>query len=282
MEITLDAIKELRSKTGAGMTDCKKALEESGGDMEKAIEILRKKGAALATKRADKAANEGAVKSKISEDRKTGVIIEVNCETDFVSKGEDFQNFSDEVAAAALASKADKVETILETKSGDLTIKDKLDAMMAKVGEKMEINKAGIVEVEDGFVADYNHFGSKLGALVGIKGNYSEEAGDIGNKIAMQIVAMNPIAIDREGISEDVINKEKDIYNTQSKNDNKPENIIEKIVANKIEKFYQDNCLLEQEYIQEPDKTVQGLLAEYEKRTGDKLEIVSMIRLQLG
>mgnify|MGYP002623046766 CR=1 FL=1 len=282
MAITVDLIKELRAKTSAGMADCKKALEESGGDMDKAIEYLRKKGAALATKRADKATNEGAIKSKISEDRRTGSIIEVNCETDFVSKGDDFQNFAESIAEAALNGNPSSVEDLLNTSVDGLTIQQKIDEMMGKVGEKIELKDFKIVNVADGFVCDYIHFGSKLGSLIGIKGKATDESIDIGNKIAMQVVAMNPVAIDRSGISDELIAQEKDIYMTQAKNDGKPENIIEKIVGNKIEKFYQDSTLLEQEYIQDTDKSVQGLLDDYEKKSGDKLEITDMVRLQLG
>lgn len=282
MAITVDLIKELRAKTSAGMADCKKALEESGGDMDKAIEYLRKKGAALATKRADKATNEGAIKSKISEDRKIGAIIEVNCETDFVSKGDDFQNFAESIAEAALSSNPSSVEDLLNASVDGLTIQQKIDEMMGKVGEKIELKDFKIVNEPDGFVCDYIHFGSKLGSLIGIKGKATDESIDIGNKIAMQVVAMNPVAINRDGISDELIAQERDIYTTQAKNDGKPENIIDKIVNNKVEKFYQDSTLLEQEYIQDPDKSVQGLLDEYEKKSGDKLEITGMVRLQLG
>jgi elongation factor Ts len=282
MEITVDLIKELRAKTSAGMADCKKALEEAGGEMEKAIEYLRKKGAALATKRADKAANEGAVKSKISDDKTTGVIIEVNCETDFVSKGEDFQKFAESIADAALSSAPASVAELLNASVDGLTIQQKIDEMMGKVGEKIELKDYRTIKVDGGFVSQYVHFGSKLGSIIGVKGEATDEAVDIGNKIAMQIVAMNPIAISRKDISEETINKEREIYTTQSKNEGKPENIIDKIVNNKVEKFYQDSALLEQEYIQDPDKNVQGLLDAYEKSSGKKLELVEMVRLQLG
>lgn len=282
MEITVDLIKELRAKTSAGMADCKKALEESGGEMEKAIEYLRKKGAALATKRADKAANEGAVKSKISDDKTTGVIIEVNCETDFVSKGEDFQKFAESIADAALSSAPASVAELLNASVDGLTIQQKIDEMMGKVGEKIELKDYRTIKVDGGFVSQYVHFGSKLGSIIGVKGEATDEAVDIGNKIAMQIVAMNPLAISRKDISEETINKEREIYTTQSKNEGKPENIIDKIVNNKVEKFYQDSALLEQEYIQDPDKNVQGLLDAYEKSSGKKLELVEMVRLQLG
>lgn len=283
MEITLDLIKDLRSKTGVGMTDCKKALQEANGDPEKAIEVLRKKGAALASKRADKTTNEGAIKSKISEDKKRGVIIEVNCETDFVSKGEDFQKFAEAIASAALDSSTGDVEAISAAKTAEgLTVRESIDSLMAKVGEKIELKRAEYVELPDGFVCDYNHFGSKLGSMVGLKGDYSPEAEDLGKKIAMQVVAMNPLAINREAVSSETMEKEKEIYMSQTKDDKKPANIIEKIVNNKIEKFYQDNCLLEQEYIQDSKISVGDLLKKFGKEKNTNLEVVKMVRFQLG
>lgn len=283
MEITLDLIKELRNKTGAGINDCKKALTEADGNMEKAIELLRKKGAAMAMKRADKAANEGAVKSKISEDKKNGVIIEINCETDFVSKGDEFQNFAENVAAAALNEGTDDVDKILASKvSSGLTVKETIDEIMGKVGERTELKRAKLIKVSDGFVADYIHFGSKLGALVGIKGTFTEEAEKLGKSIAMQVVAMNPQSVSREGISKEVIEKEKEIYLTVAKNENKPDKIAETIVNNKVERFYQDNCLLEQEYINEAGKSIKDLIAEFNKKNNNTLEITDMVRFQLG
>lgn len=283
MEITLDLIKELRNKTGAGINDCKKALTESDGDMEKAIEYLRKKGAAMAVKRADKAANEGAIKSKISDDKKTGVIVEVNCETDFVAKGDEFQKFVEGIAESALKENTDDVEKILAAKTDKgLTVKETIDETMGKVGERTELKRAKLINVPDGFVCDYIHFGSKLGALVGMKGTYSDEADKLGKNIAMQIVAMNPQAIDRNGIPAEVIEKEKDIYTTVAKNENKPEKILATIVNNKVERFYQDNCLLEQEYINEAGKSIKDLIAEFNKKNGNNIEITDMVRFQLG
>ncbi|MFC2092434.1 translation elongation factor Ts [Bacteroidota bacterium] len=283
MEVSIALIKELRTKTGAGMGDCKTALVESNGDIEKAIEYLRKKGALTATKRAAKIANEGAVKSKISDDKKTGVIIEINCETDFVAKGDDFQKFSEDVADIALGISSDELSEILSAKSKDgITVQESFDGLMGKIGEKIEFKKAKLIRVDNGFVSEYNHFGSKLGSIIGIKGNLTDEAYDIGNKIAMQVVAMNPIAIDRDGVEKELIEKEKDIYTTQAKNEKKPENIIDKIVNNKVEKFYQDNCLIEQEFIQDSHKSIKNLLDDYKKKSENELEVVEMIRFQLG
>lgn len=283
MEITLDLIKELRNKTGAGINDCKKALQETDGSMDKAIEFLRKKGAAMAVKRADKVANEGAVKSKISDDKKTGVIIEVNCETDFVSKGDEFQKFAEEIAFAALKNNTDNIEKILTSKTrNDLSVKETIDEIMGKVGERIDLKRAKLINVPDGFIADYIHFGSKLGALVGIKGTLSDESEKLGKSIAMQIVAMNPQSIDRKGISQEIIDKEKEIYLTLAKNENKPDKIAETIVNNKVERFYQDNCLLEQEYINESGKSIKDLIADFNKTKNNNLEIVEMVRYQLG
>lgn len=283
MEITLDLIKSLRNKTGAGINDCKKALEETGGDIEKSIELLRKKGAAMATKRADKVTNEGAVKSAISEDMKSGVLIEINCETDFVSKGDEFQNFAADIANAALKLGSDDSEKILSAASANgLTVKENIDAIMGKVGERTELKRAKLINVADGFVCSYIHFGSKLGSLVGLKGKANDDAVQLGKNIAMQVVAMNPQAIDRSGIPESIIEKEKEIYLTVAKNENKPEKITATIVNNKIERYYQDNCLIEQEYINESGKSIKNLIAEFNKKDGNTLEVVSMVRYQLG
>ncbi len=282
MAITLDQIKELRAKTGAGMADCKKALEEASGDLEKSIEILRKKGAMLAAKRADKITNEGAIKDAFSEDRTAGAIVEVNCETDFVAKGDDFQNFSKSVADAALSAGSSDIDTVLKTKVNGLSVQEHLDALMGKVGEKIEVKRVKYVTSKDGFISDYIHFGSKLGGLVAFKGNKNEESLDLGKKIAMQLVAMNPISVSRDQITADVIEKEKDIYKTQLLNEGKKENILDKIIGNKIEKFYQENCLMEQAFIQDEKKSIGDLIKDYNKKSGDNLEILEIVRFQLG
>jgi len=283
MEITLDLIKDLRNKTGAGINDCKKALIETDGDIQKAIELLRKKGAATAMKRADKVANEGAIKTKISADKKSAAIVEINCETDFVAKGDNFQKFAEETAEAALNAKSDNVETILGSQTnGGITVKEALDSIVSAVAEKTELRRAKIVECADGFVADYVHFGSKLGSLVAVKGKLTDASEALGKNLAMQVVAMNPLAINRDGIGADVIEKEKDIYMTLAKNEGKAENIAERIVLNKVEKFYQDNTLLEQESIKESGRAVQDLIKDYKKSSGEEFDVVEMVRYQLG
>jgi elongation factor Ts len=283
MDISITSIKQLREKTGAGMSDCKKALEDSNGDLEKAIEYLRKKGAATVAKRSDKVVKEGAVKCKVSEDGKKAAIIELNCETDFVSKGQEFQKFSQNLADVALKLMTEDKETILNEKvDGKNSIMDNLNSLVASVGERVEFKRASIKQISDGFIASYIHFGSKLGSMVVIKGNRTDSSLDLGNKIAMQIVAMNPIALNRSAVKPELIEKEKEIYLSQARNEKKPENIIERIVQNKIEKFYQENCLLEQEFIQESNLSVKDLVERFNKSNSENLEIVDYIRYQLG
>ncbi|MCX6157360.1 MAG: translation elongation factor Ts [Ignavibacteriota bacterium] len=283
MAVTIELIKDLREKSGAGMADCKKALEETNGDIPKAIEYLRKKGAAMATKRADKIAKEGAVKSSISEDKSKGVIVEINCETDFVAKGDGFQNFTQNIANIALANDVNDAAHLLGVKGADgLTVQEIIDGMMGSVGEKIELRRVRLIKVDGGFVSTYIHFGSKVGAIVGLKGKFAEEANDIGQKIAMQVVAMTPINVRRDEVSADVIEKELEIFQTQARNEKKPENIIEKITMNRLEKFFQENCLLEQEYIQDSSKNIGDLVKEYAKKTGDEFDVTEMARFQLG
>jgi elongation factor Ts len=283
MAVTIELIKDLREKSGAGMADCKKALEETNGDIPKAIEYLRKKGAAMATKRADKIAKEGAVKTSISEDKSKGVIVEINCETDFVAKGDGFQNFTQNIANIALANDVNDAAHLLGIKGPDgLTVQEIIDGMMGSVGEKIELRRVRLIKVDGGFVSTYIHFGSKVGAIVGLKGKYADEANEIGQKIAMQIVAMTPINVRRDEVSADVIEKELEIYQTQARNEKKPENIIEKITMNRLEKFFQENCLLEQEYIQDSTKNIADLLKDYTKKTGEAFDVTEMSRFQLG
>lgn len=281
MDIKL--IKELREKTGAGMANCKEALIETGGNIEKAVEYLRKKGAATAAKRAEKVTKEGAVKIAVSGDKKSAVIIELNCETDFVSKGEKFQKLSDKIADIALKNKTNNVDDLLKTKDeNNLTVKDNIDDLIASVGEKIELRRVKYVEINDGFISSYLHFGSKLGGLVIIRGMFTEQAHDLGNKISMQVVAMNPMSIKRDGIPKEILESEKEIYQTVAKSENKPQQIIEKIVENKLEKFYQENCLLEQEYINEANTSVSDLIKRFEQESGNKFEVVEIVRFQLG
>ncbi len=280
MAITASQVNELRMKTGAGMMDCKKALTEANGDIEKAIELLRKKGAAVATKRADRTANEGIIVTKVI-DRKKGFIIEINCETDFVARSEDFVRFSEFVLDSAVKNNYQSVTELLENNE----IKSKLDEITGKVGEKVVILRINSLVSDNGLVVDYVHPGSKLGVLVnftGLNESNIEKFSPIAKDIAMQIAAMKPIAVYREDVSKDIIDKELDIYKELARNEGKPENILDEIAQDRLVKFYQENCLVEQAYIKDNSKTINDLLNEFNKNYNSNVKIQSFVRFHLS
>ena len=279
MAITAAQVSELRQKTGAGMMDCKKALTEANGDFEKAIEILRKKGAAVASKRAEKSANEGLILTKVSNDKKTGVIIEVNCETDFVANSDDFVNFANEAINIVDSTKPADVNEMLEKND---EIKSKLTDVMGKVGEKIEISRFAIEEAPNGILVDYVHLGSKLGVLVKFDNGNQDEFYDLGKDIAMQIAAMKPICVYRDEVPKDVIEKEMEIYKELARKEGKPENILEKIAQGRLNKFYEENCLTEQAFIKDNSKSVGNLLKEFNTKHNSEIKIVLFRRFHLG
>jgi elongation factor Ts len=276
MAISAELVKRLRDKTGAGMADCKKALEEANGDEQKAIEVLRKKGAASAAKRSDRVAKEGVVVASVSEDQKRGVLAEVNSETDFVARNESFMQFAQEVADAALAANPNSHEEFLLSRLSDgATISEEVGAQTGRLGEKLEARRFEMLAEPAGFVTSYIHPGSKLGVMVAIAG--SSKASALGRDIAMQIAAMNPIAVDRSQISTEQLEKELDIYRTQARNEGKKEEFIDRIAKGKLEKYYQDFCLVEQSFIKDAAKTVGDLLKE-----AGGLKVTGFVRMQLG
>jgi elongation factor Ts len=283
MAITAAQVNELRQKTGAGMMDCKKALTEADGDFEKAIEILRKKGASVASKRAEKSANEGMVVTKISDDHKKAAIIEVNCETDFVAKSEDFVKLANEVVESAFKSELSDAKQLLES---DKNLYNKVVDVMGKVGEKIEVSRVLTEKAVNGLIVDYIHMGSKLGVLVKFDNveEQTPELVELGKNIAMQVAAMNPICVYRDEIPKTTIDQEIDIYKELARKEGKPENILEKIATGKLNKFYSENCLFEQAYIKDStsSKTVGNLIEEYNKKNNSQTKISLFKRFHLG
>lgn len=280
MNVTAAQVNELRKKTGAGMMDCKKALIEAEGDMDKAVEVLRKKGASVASKRAEKAANEGLVLTKVINDNKLGAIVEVNCETDFVANSTDFTGFASEVIDTVVSKKPATVEELLKTNS----IGEKLNEIVGKVGEKTEISRFKLEETADGILVDYIHPGAKLGVLVkfdNVKEN-NDGLSDFGKNIAMQVAAMNPLCVRREEVTKETIDKEMEIYKAVAKKEGKPENILDKIAQGKLNKFYQENCLLEQAFIKDNSKTIANLLKEFNSSNDMDIKIDKFYRFHLG
>ncbi|MCK6615036.1 MAG: translation elongation factor Ts [Ignavibacteriaceae bacterium] len=282
MNITASMVNDLRNKTGAGMMDCKKALMESGGDEEKAIDILRKKGAAVALKRADKTANEGIVIAKVSADSTAAVMVEVNCETDFVAKSEDFKKFAEYVVEKAFAVKAASPEDLM-AKVPEL--EGELSAVAGKVGERTIISRLKYVENTTGCVIDYIHYGSRLGVLI----SYDNVAAGkvvafttLGRNIAIQVAAMTPSVVYREEVDPKVIAHEMEIYKDMARQEKKPENLLEKIAQGRLNKYFQEVCLYEQSYFSENSKQIKDLLDEFNKAEGTAVKINSFVRYNLS
>ncbi len=275
-EIVIDAqlVKTLREKTNAGLMECKRALAETGGDLEAAIDVLRKKGAASAAKKADREAKEGVIAQAIAPGAKVGVIVEVNCETDFVAKNDQFRGFTEELA-----------KKIAATPNADLE-SDRVAAVQ-KCGENIQIRRHARIEVTDhGLVAAYIHTGGKVGVLVEVGADKDattahEDFKQLVRDITLQIAAANPVCIERNEVSADLVARERAIYADQVPKD-KPPQIIEKIIDGKMGKFYSGACLLEQAFIKNPDQTINQLLAEKSKALGDKITIRRFLRYMVG
>lgn len=281
-QITPQLVKELREKTGAGMGDCKVALTETNGDLNAAIEILRKKGAASAAKRADRSANEGIIGTLTTNNGKTAVMIEVNCETDFVARNENFVNYVNTVTQAYLDNNVNSIEELMSLQIGKDSIQGLHNEILAKFSEKIEIGK--MVKVSsNGFVASYLHAGSKLGVLV--ETNIDNPSDSVKAKIrdiAMQIAAMNPQYISRNDVDQSVVEKEIEIYKEVAIKEGKKPEIAERIATGKLEKFYQENCLIEQTFVKDPNKTIKDLLSDISAEFGNPVTIVSFNRFFLG
>ncbi len=272
--ITAAEVNKLRKMTGAGMMDCKKALVEADGDFEKAIDILRKKGQKVASKRADKEANEGIVLAKTTNDRKFAAVLKLSCETDFVAKNEEFVRFANNIIDKILSEKPKDVEALKKLKLNERTVEENVTEMVGKTGEKMEL--AGYEFIEADSVYAYNHMGNKLATVLGLdKPNGFEDAG---RQLAMQVAAMNPIAVDKDDVPQEVIDKEIEIGKDQARQEGKPDAILEKIAMGKLNKFFKENTLLNQDFVRETKKTV----AQYLKETDADLKVTGFRRLMLG
>ncbi len=255
--MSLENIKLLREKTGAGMVECQKALKETNGDIEAAVEILRKKGIAKAAKRSGRETAEGVIKIAVKDDYSVGYMIEVNAETDFVARNEKFQNFVDNVLAIIKAHEPQDLAELNSLSMDNGTVKETLDNLSGTIGEKMAIKRFQILKSKEGTVNGYSHMQGRIGVLVTIdKANEPELA----REIAMQVAAANPRYIKPEDVPTDEIDKEKEIYHEQLKKEGKPENIIDKILQGKINKYFEEICLLNQDYIKEEKKKVADIL----------------------
>ena len=281
--ITAKSVKELRDKTGAGMMDCKKALTETNGDVEKAIEVLRENGLAAAAKKAGRTAAEGIVKTFVSEDGKNASIVEVNCETDFVAANEEFVNFAEKVAELAANTSVNTVEELLKEKLGDATVQETLTALVAKLGENMTVRRFEKLSVENGAIESYIHGGGRIGVLVEVstEGD-SNVAKEVAKEVCMQVAAANPLFLNRESVDQEALEKEKEIYRVQALNEGKPENIVEKMVMGRIQKYFKEVCLVDQVWVKDGDKTITKLLEEKSKEAGAPITITKFVRYERG
>jgi elongation factor Ts len=273
--ITASVVNQLRKMTGAGMMDCKKALQEANGDMDAAVDILRKKGAAKAAKRADRDAAEGLAIALSSADNSYGIVVEVNCETDFVAKNEDFSAFANQVAEFALENKPADKDALLASSFEGKTLAEILVDKTAVIGEKVDISNYALLE-SDG-VAAYNHGANRIGVLVALTSN-ADAAIEAGKDVAMQIAAMNPIAVDETQVSEEVKAKELEIGREQAIAEGKPEQIVDKIAQGKLQKFYKENTLVHQAFVKDSSMNVAAFL----KSIDNDLKVTSFVRFQLG
>lgn len=290
MAITAKMVKELREMTGAGMMDCKKALTEANGDMDKAVEVLREKGQAKAVKKAGRIAAEGLVATTVSEDGKKAAIVEVNSETDFVAKNDMFQAYVADVAAQALSTKAADIDAFLaEPWAADTTktVKDALTEKISVIGENLNIRRFAQVESADGFVASYIHAGGKIGVLVAVATDVINDAvKEMGKNIAMQAAALKPVYTSRAEVDQAYIEKEKEVLTVQAKNEkpNANDKIINGMVMGRINKELKEICLLDQVYVKAEDgkQAVSKYVEQVAKENGAKITIKSFVRFETG
>jgi elongation factor Ts len=291
--ITMDLIKELREKTQVGLMDCRKALEEAQGDLEKAIEILRKKGASVAAKRADKETNEGIITAFVDPSGTKGSLVEIACETDFAANTDSMKNFSTIVAREIVTKSipCNNVESLMQQPSSDtpsLTVKQVMDELTAKISENIKVTRfAHFTQASNGVVQAYIHPGSKLGIIVALKTDKANPAAhsalmQLAKDICMQIAVTNPLAITSANLDPALVEKEKNLYKEQLAASGKPANMLDKIVEGKLNKFYEDVCLVNQKFIKNDKATISQLLTDASKAHGITITIADFKRFSIG
>lgn len=276
MSISAADVNQLRKMTGAGMMDCKKALQETNGDFEAAIDFLRKKGQKISANRADREAAEGAVIARTSADNTTGVVIELNCETDFVAKNDEFVALANEIASIALNNKPSDLEALKALNIGDVTIGERLLSEMGKIGEKIEVSNYALMQGPS--VVAYIHAGNRIGVLVVMNQEANEAIIDAGKDAAMQVAAMFPVAVDKDDVDASIIERELEIGREQARAEGKPEEMLDKIAQGKLNKFFKESTLLNQDFVKDSSKTVGKMLDDASKG----LKITQFKRVALG
>lgn len=283
MAFTAADVKNLRERTGCGMMDCKKALTDSNGDMEKAIEILREKGLAAAAKKAGRIAAEGLVLATVDPEKKVGVVLEVNSETDFVAKNEKFIDFVNATARTILDQNPSSVEELMGMKcaGSDMTVEDELREKIQTIGENMKVRR---FERMEGDVVSYVHGGGRIGVLVKFDTNVADKDGfeEYAKDVAMQIAAVSPEFLNEASIPAERLEKEKEIFTTQAMNEGKPAQIAEKMVAGRLKKFFKEICLVDQQFVKDSDKTIGQYTEETAKKLGGSIQIVQFARFEKG
>lgn len=286
-EITAALVKELRDMTGAGMMECKKALVEAEGEIEKAVDILRTAGLASVAKKAGRATNEGTVMALVADCGMSGALVELNCETDFVGMNEKFKAYAEKIARAVLANKPADLDALKASEVDGETVEAVVTDAIHTLGENIQLSRFAYATQPDGAVTSYIHGGGKIGVLVEFKlGDTSFATNDefkrYGRDIAMQVAASNPVAARRDSVDSATVEHEMNIYKAQAAESGKPENIQEKIATGRMEKFYKENCLTEQPFVKNPDQSVTQYTEEVAKSLGTTIEIVNFTRFMLG
>ena len=286
-EITAALVKELREMTGAGMMECKKALTEAEGDIDKAVDVLRTHGLAAAAKKAGRATNEGMVMALVSDNGQAGALVELNCETDFVGMNEKFHAYAEKIANAVIANQPADMVALKASEIDGEKVEDVITDAIHTLGENIQLARFAYAGQPEGAVTSYIHGGGKIGVLVEFKlGDTSfatnEDFKKYGRDIAMQVAAASPVAATRESVDPAIIEHEMSIYKAQAAESGKPENIQEKIATGRMEKFYKESCLTEQAFVKDPDQSVNQYTAAVAKQLGTTIEIVNFTRFMLG